>query len=165
MNAGPPDPTSCDLVCNATPMGMNEGDPLPVDAALLRSSMFVGDVIAGHGVTPFLQTAEADGCKTAGGGHMVEAALDVMADFMLREAAEILVGKVGQPRDRCVRVADSCCMTTGGASFGLGRRSRQLTGRGRVAGIGARPQPQCVPAPTDGSVRAPLRPCPRERRI
>ena len=67
---------------------------------------------------------------------------------------------------RCVRVADSCCMTTGGASFGLGRRSRQLTGRGRRrAGIGASPQPQCVPAPTDGSVRAPLRPFPRERRI
>ena len=86
VSAGPPDPTGCDLVCNATPMGMNEGDPLPVDAALLTSSMFVGDVIAGHGVTPFLQAAEAAGCKTASGGHMVEAALDVMADFMLREA-------------------------------------------------------------------------------
>ena len=86
VSAGPPDPTGCDLVCNATPMGMGENDPLPVDAALLRSSMFVGDVIAGHGVTPFLQAAEAAGCKTASGGHMVEAALDVMADFMLREA-------------------------------------------------------------------------------
>jgi shikimate dehydrogenase len=44
----------------------------------------VGDVIAGHGVTPFLQAAEAAGCNTANGGHMVEAAQDVMADFMLR---------------------------------------------------------------------------------
>ena len=51
VSAGPPDPTGCDLVCNATPMGMEENDPLPVDAALLRSSMFVGDVIAGHGLT------------------------------------------------------------------------------------------------------------------
>jgi shikimate dehydrogenase len=41
VSAGPPDPTGCDLVCNATPMGMEENDPLPVDAALLRSSMFV----------------------------------------------------------------------------------------------------------------------------
>jgi shikimate dehydrogenase len=41
VRAGPPDPTGCDLVCNATPMGMEENDPLPVDAALLRSSMFV----------------------------------------------------------------------------------------------------------------------------
>jgi shikimate dehydrogenase len=86
VSAGPADPTGCDLVCNATPMGMADGDPLPVDAALLTSSMFVGDVIAGHGVTPFLQAAEAAGCRTANGGHMVEAAQDVMADFMLQTA-------------------------------------------------------------------------------
>ena len=86
VSAGPPDATGCDLVCNATPMGMEEDDPLPVDAALLRSSMFVGDVIAGHGLTPFLAAAESIGCKTANGGHMVEAAQDVMADFMLRKA-------------------------------------------------------------------------------
>ena len=42
--------------------------------------MFVGDVIAGHGLTPFLKAA---GCQTANGHHMVEAAQDVMADFML----------------------------------------------------------------------------------
>ena len=65
-------------------MGMDESDPLPVDAALLTSSMFVGDVIAGHGVTPFLKAAQAAGCQTANGGHMVEAAQDVMADFMLQ---------------------------------------------------------------------------------
>jgi shikimate dehydrogenase len=81
--AGPPDPTGCDLVFNATPMGMEDGDPLPVDAALLTSSIFVGDVIAGHGVTPFIKAAQAVGCKTASGGHMVEAVQDLMADFML----------------------------------------------------------------------------------
>ena len=81
--AGPPDPTGCDLVFNATPMGMKDGDPLPVDAAPLTSSMFVGDVIAGHGVTLFVEAAQAAGCKTANGGHMVEAGQDLMADFML----------------------------------------------------------------------------------
>jgi shikimate dehydrogenase len=65
---------------------MEEGDPLPVDSALLTSSMFAGDVIAGHGVTPFLRAAQAAGCKTANGGHMVEAAQDLMADFMLHKA-------------------------------------------------------------------------------
>lgn len=80
---GPPDPAGCDLVFNATPMGMEDSDPLPVDAALLTPSMFVGDVIAGHGVTPFIGAAQAAGCKTAGGGHMVEAVQDLMADFML----------------------------------------------------------------------------------
>jgi shikimate dehydrogenase len=65
-------------------MGMEDDDPLPVDAALLSSSMFVGDVIAGHGVTPFLEAARAAGCKTANGDHMVEAAQDLMVDFMLQ---------------------------------------------------------------------------------
>lgn len=78
VSAGPPDPTGCDLVCNATPLGMEDGDPLPVDPALLTSSMFVGDVVAGHGVTPFLGAAQAAGCRTANGGHMVEAAQDIM---------------------------------------------------------------------------------------
>jgi shikimate dehydrogenase len=81
--AGPPDPAGCDLVFNATPMGMEDGDPLPVDASLLTSSMFVGDVIAGHGVTPFIAAARAAGGQTANGGHMVEAGQDLMADFML----------------------------------------------------------------------------------
>ena len=88
VTAGPPDPTGCDLVCNATPLGMEDGDPLPVDAALLTSSMFVGDVIAGHGVTPLIRAAESAGCRIANGGHMVEAVQDVMADFMLRTAAD-----------------------------------------------------------------------------
>jgi shikimate 5-dehydrogenase len=48
--------------------------------------LLVGDVIAGHGVTPFLEAAESAGCKTANGGDMVEAAQDVMADFMLQKA-------------------------------------------------------------------------------
>ena len=87
VSVGPPDPTGCDLVCNATPMGMEDGDPLPVDAALLTSSMFVGDVIAGHGVTPFIQAAKAVGCQTATGEHMVEAGRDVIADFMTVVAA------------------------------------------------------------------------------
>lgn len=85
-SAGPPDPTDCDLVFNATPMGMEDGDPVPVDTTLLTSHMFVGDVISGHGVTPLLEAAESAGCNTANGGHMVEAAQDVMADFMLNEA-------------------------------------------------------------------------------
>lgn len=83
--AGPPDPRGCDMVCNASPMGMEEGDPLPVAADLLTSSMFVGDVIAGHGVTPLLRAALDAGCRTADGGNMVEAVQDLMVDFMLGE--------------------------------------------------------------------------------
>ena len=83
VTAGPPNPTGCDMVCNATSMGMAEGDALPVAVNLLAPSMFVGDVIAGHGETPFLAAARAAGCKTANGDHMVEAAQEMMLDFML----------------------------------------------------------------------------------
>lgn len=83
VSAGPADPTGCDMVCNATPMGMAEGDPLPVPAGSLKEGMFVGDVIAGHGTTPFLQAAQAAGCKTANGVQMVEAVQEMMLDFML----------------------------------------------------------------------------------
>jgi shikimate dehydrogenase len=82
-HGGPPDPTGCDLVFNATPLGMDEGDQLPVSPALLTSSMFIGDVIAGHGVTPFVRAAQDVGCATAGGDDMVEAGQSLLADFML----------------------------------------------------------------------------------
>jgi shikimate dehydrogenase len=83
IRAGPADPIGCDLVCNATPLGMAAGDPLPLDPRLLRGSMFVGDVIAGHGTTPLLSAAAMAGCKTANGDQMVEAVQEAMLDFML----------------------------------------------------------------------------------
>jgi len=83
VSAGPPDPTGYHLVVNATPMGLSPDDPLPVAAELLRSSMFVGDVIAGHGVTPLLKAAREVGCKTSDGVQMVEAGIDLMTDFFL----------------------------------------------------------------------------------
>ena len=81
--AGPPDPTGCDLVFNATPLGMEDADPLPIDPTLLPPSVFVGDVIAEHGVPPFVKAAQDAGCKVATGVHMVEAKQDLMAEFML----------------------------------------------------------------------------------
>jgi shikimate dehydrogenase len=83
LKAGAPDPTGCDLVFNATSLGMEEGDPLPVNVDLLHSSMFVGDVIAGHGTTPLVRAARDAGCATADGNDMVKAGQDLMADFML----------------------------------------------------------------------------------
>lgn len=82
VTSGPADPAGCTMVCNATPLGMNDGDPQPVDPALLRPRMFVGDVIAGHGETAFLRAAKAAGCRTANGDQMVDAAVSIMADFI-----------------------------------------------------------------------------------
>jgi shikimate dehydrogenase len=76
------DPTGFDLVSNATSMGMDDNDPLPLDATKLTSDMFVGDVVAGHGETKIIKAAKAAGCKTADGDAMVVAVLDVMCDLL-----------------------------------------------------------------------------------
>jgi len=82
LRAGSNDPDGFDLVCNATPMGMAEGDPLPLDPLKLKSHMFVGDVVAGHGETPLIKAAREVGCRTADGDDMVVAVLDIMCDFV-----------------------------------------------------------------------------------
>ena len=81
--AGPPDPNGCDIVVNATPLGMFPNDPLPVEAHLLDATMFVGDVVAGHAITPLLQAAHAAGCAMSDGVGMVEVGIQIMADFLL----------------------------------------------------------------------------------
>lgn len=83
VSVGGSDPRGCGMVCNATPMGMSDDDPPPIEADALTPSMFVGDVIAGHGVTPLVRAARAAGCKTAGGGEMVESVQELMVAFML----------------------------------------------------------------------------------
>ncbi|MDT0168477.1 hypothetical protein [Pseudarthrobacter sp. BRE9] len=80
---GSADPRGCDLIFNASPMGMGDSDPIPVDPSLLSSRMFVGDVISGHGIIPLLAAAQAAGCRTANGDNMVDAVQQLMADFML----------------------------------------------------------------------------------
>ena len=81
--SGVADPTGCDMICNATSAGMAAGDALPMAHDLSKFGMFVGDVIAGHGLTPFLRAAQAAGCRTANGDQMVEAGQSMMLDFML----------------------------------------------------------------------------------
>jgi shikimate dehydrogenase len=42
---GSPDPSGFDSVSNATPAGMKEGDPLPIEIGKLAPSTFVSDVV------------------------------------------------------------------------------------------------------------------------
>ena len=73
------------MVFNATPMGMDEGDALAVEASRLTSAIFVGDVIAGHGPSALITAAREAGCSTATGDDMVAAVQDLMADFLLHQ--------------------------------------------------------------------------------
>jgi shikimate dehydrogenase len=75
-------------LCGAHPQ-LSVTLPLPAAAGLLSPSMFVGDVIAGHGITPFLQAAQAKGCRTANGDQMVEAVREVKVAFLLGNRSAI----------------------------------------------------------------------------
>ena len=68
---GRSDATSHDIVVNATPLGMNADDPLPLDPAGLRRDTFVGEVVMKQVRTPLLRAAEALGCRTQVGTDML----------------------------------------------------------------------------------------------
>lgn len=71
VRTGSNDPAGFDLVVNATPMGMNEGDPLPLDVTRLSPETFVGEVVMRHETTAFLAAAQARGCRTQVGSDML----------------------------------------------------------------------------------------------
>jgi shikimate dehydrogenase len=77
------DPTGHDFVVNATPAGMREGDPLPVDTAKLDGRMFVADIITMPLLTPLLAAARAKGCRTQNGQDMFNAQGDFITRFLL----------------------------------------------------------------------------------
>jgi shikimate dehydrogenase len=71
VQTGSNDPAGFDLVVNATPMGMHEGDPLPMDVSRLSPDTFVGEVVMRHETTAFLAAAQARGCRTQVGSDML----------------------------------------------------------------------------------------------
>ncbi len=80
--AGSADPSEADIVVNATPAGMGDDDPLPVDVRRLSPTMHVGDVITAPETTPLLAHARSAGCTTQSGIDMFNAQLDLMVDFL-----------------------------------------------------------------------------------
>jgi shikimate dehydrogenase len=71
VRTGSKDPAGCDLVVNATPLGMNAGDPLPVDVSRLAPTTFVGEVVMRDEMTAFLRAAQARGCRFQVGTDML----------------------------------------------------------------------------------------------
>jgi shikimate dehydrogenase len=88
VGAGSHDPDGFDIVVNATPAGMNEGDLAPVDLARLRSEMLVGDVITRPVMTPLLLAAQAKGCRTQSGIDMFDASVQSTVDFFFSRAPQ-----------------------------------------------------------------------------
>lgn len=83
VRAGSPDPRGFALVANATPLGMREGDPFPVDVDLLVPEQFVGDVVTKPAITPLIAAARKIGCATIPGSGMFSAQAVLLAELLM----------------------------------------------------------------------------------
>ena len=75
------DPAGFDIVVNATPMGMDDGDPLPLDVARLSPDAFVGEVVMKREMTAFLAAAAARGCRYQVGTDMLFEMIPAYLEF------------------------------------------------------------------------------------
>jgi shikimate dehydrogenase len=71
VSTGSNDPGGYDIVVNATPMGMNVGDPMPMDVGRIAPEAFVGEVVMKTEMTGFLKAAQARGCRFQVGSDML----------------------------------------------------------------------------------------------
>lgn len=81
VSTGSNDPAGYGLVVNATPMGMNEGDPLPMDVSRIAPEAFVGEVVMRQEMTAFLTAAKARGCRYQVGTDMLFEQIPAYLEF------------------------------------------------------------------------------------
>jgi shikimate dehydrogenase len=81
VSTGHKDPRGMDLVVNATPLGMNAGDPLPIDVDRLGADSFVAEVVMRAELTPFLAAAQARGCRVQVGSDMLFEQIPAYLEF------------------------------------------------------------------------------------
>ncbi len=81
VSTGSNDPAGHDLVVNATPMGMNEGDALPMDVSRISPDTFVGEVVMKTEMTAFLQAAKNRGCRVQVGSDMLFEQIPAYLEF------------------------------------------------------------------------------------
>ncbi len=81
VRTGSDDPAGHDIVVNATPMGMNPGDALPVDIDRVAPGTFVGEVVMKEEYTPLLRAARAKGCPVQVGTDMLFEMIPAYLEF------------------------------------------------------------------------------------
>ncbi len=81
VQTGSRDPAGMDLVVNGTPLGMNPGDPLPIDITRLSAQTFVGEVVMRTEMTAFLAAAQARGCRIQVGSDMLFEQIPAYLEF------------------------------------------------------------------------------------
>ena len=71
-HVGAPDPHGCEIVINATPLGMKPDDPMPIDPNRLEPGSIIVDIVNSPEPTPLCRAARARGCRTQSGRPMHE---------------------------------------------------------------------------------------------
>ncbi len=106
VRVGERDPAGLDLLVNATPLGMEPGDALPLDVSRLDARTFVGEVVMRQRITAFLAAAQARGCRVQVGTDMLFEQIPAYLEFFdlptttaerLRELAAIEMPKEATP--------------------------------------------------------------------
>ncbi|HET7882845.1 MAG TPA: ThiF family adenylyltransferase [Acetobacteraceae bacterium] len=78
---GSNDPRGYAIVVNATPLGMRDGDPLPIDVDQIAPTTFVGEVVMKEEYTPLLRAAMAKGCTVQVGTDMLFEMIPAYLEF------------------------------------------------------------------------------------
>ena len=81
VRTGHNDPTSHDLVVNATPLGMRASDPPPTDLSRLRSSHWIAEVVMSASPTPLMDRARELGCPLQVGTDMLFEQIPAYLEF------------------------------------------------------------------------------------
>lgn len=87
VTTGSNDPKGWDIVVNATPLGLNDDDPLPLDVGRLEPQSFVGEVVMRPDPTPLLAAALARSCRTQVGTDMLFEQIPAYLEFFGYPAA------------------------------------------------------------------------------
>jgi shikimate dehydrogenase len=81
LDTGSSDPEGYDIVVNASPLGMNDSDPLPMDVDRISPDTFVGEVVMKQQITPFLKAVIDKGCRVQVGSDMLFEQIPAYLEF------------------------------------------------------------------------------------
>ncbi|NYT77477.1 shikimate dehydrogenase [Alcaligenaceae bacterium] len=82
INIGTHNPSDHDIVVNATSLGLNEGDALPMDTSALTPDQLVCEIIMQPKDTALLIAAQERGCRVHYGAPMLASQIELMAEFL-----------------------------------------------------------------------------------
>lgn len=88
-------PAATDMVVNASPVGMRDGDGLPGEIGELDRSTVIGDVVISEAPTPIIQLAMKRGYSWVAGRDMHSGQVDALLDFFGQPSAPAEAGRSG----------------------------------------------------------------------